>query len=141
MEYHISSPRYQYLQNNKLGWSGDKRKFGGMLGALGTHMVDCLMWLVKDEMEDYSGFVHTHVPQTGLKQRDADDAFFIQGKMRDNSTFSVQLISGVNHAFGSNLRIFGSSGTITLTDDKELFFGKSKEKLNKINVSNPEITS
>ncbi|GGP10942.1 Gfo/Idh/MocA family protein [Oceanobacillus neutriphilus] len=65
-EYHISSPRYQYLQNNKLGWLGDRMKFGGMLGALGTHMVDCLRWLVKDEMEDYSGFVHTHVSANGI---------------------------------------------------------------------------
>ncbi|WP_229720167.1 hypothetical protein [Oceanobacillus neutriphilus] len=80
-------------------------------------------------------------PQMELEQRDADDAFFIQGKMRDNSTFSIQLISGVNHAFGASLRIFGESGTITLTDDKELYFGKSKEKFNKINVSNLEITS
>ncbi|WP_337970038.1 Gfo/Idh/MocA family protein [Virgibacillus salexigens] len=138
-EYHISSPRYQFLHNNKLGWLGEKEKYGGMLGALGTHMMDCLRWLVKDEIEDLSGFVHTHVPQAVEEHRDADDAFYIHGKMKSNSTFSVQLISGINHAFGANLRIFGDSGTIALTNDQELYFGKANEQLNEINILKPEI--
>ncbi|KQL21208.1 Gfo/Idh/MocA family protein [Cytobacillus solani] len=138
-EYHISSPRYQYLQNNKLGWLGEKQKFGGMLGALGTHMIDCLSWLVKDEIEDLSGFVYTHVPQAVGEHREADDAFFIHGKMKGNSTFSIQLISGINHSFGANLRVFGSLGTVALHNDQELYFGKTNEKLNEINVIKPEI--
>lgn len=44
--------------------------------------------------------------------------------MKNNSTFSVQLMSGINHGFGSNLRVYGDKGTITLTNDKQLFWGK-----------------
>lgn len=82
LEYHISSPQYQHLISNKRGWMGEKRKFGGMLGALGAHMIDCLRWLTADEIENVNGLVYTHVPMGAGEYRDADDAFFIHGKMK-----------------------------------------------------------
>lgn len=133
-EYHTSVPQYQKLQNNKIGWMGEKQQFGGMLGAVGTHMIDCLRWLVKDEVKIINGSTHTHVPVGSGEFRDADDAFFVHGKMTRNSTFSIQLISGIHHGFGSSLRVFGSRGTITLTNDKSLFFGKTGENLEEIIV-------
>lgn len=137
-DYHISAPQYQNLQTNKRGWMGEKQQFGGMLGALGTHMIDCLRWLVQDEVITINGLTHTHVPEGPGELRDSDDAFFIQGKMTKNSTFSIQLISGINHGFGSNLKIFGSLGTITLTNDKTLYFGKASESLEEIIIEMDE---
>ncbi|MDA2169392.1 Gfo/Idh/MocA family oxidoreductase [Bacillus cereus] len=133
-EYHISAPQYQNLRTNKRGWMGEKQKLGGMLGALGTHMIDCLRWLVQDEIITINSLTHTHVPEGPGELRDSDDAFFIHGKMKGNCTFSIQLISGVHHGFGSNLKIFGSLGTITLIDDKTLFLGKASENLEEIKV-------
>ncbi|MBW8347871.1 Gfo/Idh/MocA family oxidoreductase [Bacillus sp. IITD106] len=133
-EYHISSPQYQNLQSSKRGWMGEKQKFGGMLGALGTHMIDCLRWLVRDEIENMNGLLHTHVPKGAGELRDADDAFFIHGKMKNNSTFSIQLISGINHGSGSNLKIFGSKGTTTLTNDTQLCFGKINDPLEELKI-------
>ncbi|MGR9634621.1 hypothetical protein ACU82A_23050 [Bacillus cereus] len=60
--------------------------------------------------------------------------FFIHGKMEGNCTFSIQLISGIHHGFGSNLKVFGNLGTINLIDDKTLFFGKTRENLEEIKV-------
>lgn len=97
-------------------------------------MVDCLRWLTAEEVEEMNGFVHTHVPQGAGEQRNADDAFFIHGRMRKGSTFSLQLLSGINHGFGSNIKIFGSLGTITLSNDEKLCFGKVNEQLEAINV-------
>ncbi|MEM5687670.1 hypothetical protein AAHB49_21700 [Bacillus cereus] len=54
--------------------------------------------------------------------------------MEGNCTFSIQLISGIHHGFGSNLKIFGSLGTINLIDDKALFFGKASENLEEVKV-------
>lgn len=139
-EYHISSHQYQYLQNNKKGWMGEKQQFGGMLGALGTHMIDCLRWLTKDEVITINGLTHTHVPEGPGELRDSDDAFFIQGKMARSSTFSIQLISGINHGFGSNIKIFGRLGTISLTNDKTLFFGKESDSLEEILVETDDQT-
>ncbi|MGD6900329.1 Gfo/Idh/MocA family protein [Bacillus infantis] len=133
-EYHISIPQYQNLQSSERGWMGEKQKFGGMLGALGTHMIDCLRWLVRDEIDNINALLHTHVPEGAGELRDADDAFFIHGKMKNDSTFSVQLISGINHGFGSNLRVFGGKGTITLINDKQLFLGKINDQLEEIKI-------
>ncbi|MFO1444099.1 Gfo/Idh/MocA family oxidoreductase [Bacillus sp. Bva_UNVM-123] len=135
-EYHTSSVQYNNLIFNKRGWMGEKQKFGGMLGALGTHMIDCLNWLVNDEIEMINGLVHTHIPIGAGEQRDADDAFFIHGKMKNNCTFSIQLISGIHHGFGSSLRIFGKEGTITLTNDQQLCLGKMDEQLIDITIQN-----
>lgn len=133
-EYHISASQYQKLQTNKSGWMGEKQKFGGMLGALGTHMIDCLRWLIQDEIITINSIIHTHVPEGPGELRDSDDAFFIHGKMEGNCTFSIQLISGIHHGFGSNLKVFGNLGTINLIDDKTLFFGKARENLEEIKV-------
>ncbi|OPA78611.1 oxidoreductase [Paenibacillus selenitireducens] len=134
LEYHISTPQYQHLQSNKRGWMGEKHHFGGMLGAIGTHMIDCLRWLSEDEMADISGFVHTHVPEGAEEQRDADDAFFIHGRMKRLATFSMQFISGIHHGFGSSLKIFGNQGTLTLHNDEKLCLGKANESLTEIKV-------
>lgn len=134
IEYHISSAQHQYLQSTKRGWMDEKQKFGGMLGAIGTHMIDCLRWLGREEIVLINGFVHTHVPFGAGEQRDADDAFFIHGKLKSNVTFSLQMLSGINHGFGSKLRLFGSAGTIMLKNDNELFLGKINKPLTKLDV-------
>lgn len=133
-DYHISSAQYDHLQSTKRGWMAQKQQFGGMLGAIGSHMIDCMRWIVGDEIEKINGFVHTHVSEGAGEFRDADDAFFIHGKMKNNSTFSLQLLSGVNHGFGSQLRIFGNSGTIVLMNDHTLKYGKGSKPLEEIHI-------
>ncbi|KYD00190.1 hypothetical protein B4102_1202 [Heyndrickxia sporothermodurans] len=137
-DYHISSAQYEHLHLTSRGWMAQKQQFGGMLGAIGSHMIDCMRWIVGDEIEKINGFVHTHVPEGAGEFRDADDAFFIHGKMKNNSTFSLQLLSGVNHGFGSQLRIFGSAGTIVLMNDNTLKYGKGSKPLKKIHILQQE---
>lgn len=136
-EYHISSPQYARLETTPRGWMGEKRKFGGMLGALGSHMIDCLRWLGNDEIRTVNGTVHTHVPHGAGETRDADDAFFAHGMMNSGFTFSIQLLSGIHHGFGSHLKLFGNKGTITLTDDSVLRFGEAGGRLTEIALPPP----
>ncbi|MGM9951331.1 MAG: Gfo/Idh/MocA family protein [Lysinibacillus sp.] len=133
-EYHISSAQYQRLLSHSSGWMGDKQKGGGMLGALGSHMIDCLRWIAQDEIQFVNGFVHTHVVAGGGEKRDADDAFFMHGRLQRGSTFSIQLLSGVNHGFGSQLKVFGTSGTVAIVDDRKLLFGKADMALEEVKV-------
>jgi predicted dehydrogenase len=131
-EYHVSRAQYENLLGTKRGWMGEKEKFGGMLGAIGTHMVDCLRWLLESEATMVHGLVHTHVKEGAGETRDADDAFFIHGKMDTDATFSIQLVSGIHHGDRSSLRIFGDLGTIVLMNDKQLYFGKGHDALTEI---------
>ncbi|MEI3615042.1 Gfo/Idh/MocA family protein [Pseudogracilibacillus sp. SO30301A] len=137
-EYHTKSPQYLHLKESKRGWMGERDKFGGMLGALGTHMIDCLRWLVDDEVENIHGLIHTHVPVGAGEKRDSDDAFFIHGLMKNKTSFSIQLLTGINHGFDSNIRIYGDLGTISLVNDKSLYFGRANENLEKIIVHRQE---
>lgn len=131
-EHHVSIPQFHYLQTTKQGWQGEKDKFGGMLGAAGSHMIDCLTWLLQDDVQVVNGLLHTHIPNGAGEKRDADDAFFIHGKMKSRSTFSIQFISGVNHGFGSRINIYGSRGTISLINNQQLRFGKASDRLKKL---------
>src|SRR5690606_13038530 len=53
---------------------------------------------------------------------------------KNNSTFSIQLISGINHGYGSNVKIFGSKGTTTLTNDTQLCFVKINDPLEELKI-------
>lgn len=137
-DYHISSPEYQNLRSMKKGWMGERNKFGGMLGALGSHMIDCMKWLTNDDIETMNSYLFTHIPEGGGEMRDADDAFFLHGKLKNHTSFSLQLLSGVNHGFGSELKIYGHLGTIRLSNDNNLFFGKVNEELKQVLVQTDE---
>jgi predicted dehydrogenase len=134
LEYHISSAHFQKLSSTAIGWMGEKQKGGGMLGALGSHMIDCVRWMSQDEIEFVNGFEHTHVVDGGGEIRDADDAFFIHGRMHRGVTFSIQLLSGINHGWGSHLKVFGSLGTIVISNDKELWFAKLGKELEEVTI-------
>ncbi|MBB4824776.1 putative dehydrogenase [Sporosarcina luteola] len=138
-EYHVTSPMYQSLHSAKRGWMGKRQFFGGMLGAVGTHMLDCVRWLTEDEVETISGLTSTHIPEGAEEHRDADDAFFIHGTMKRRSTFSLQVITGIQHGFGSSLKVYGSLGTITLTNDKTLCAAKANETFAEVEVPVKEI--
>lgn len=134
LEYHVSSAQYDRLQSNEIGWMGKKKYFGGMLGALGSHMLDCVCWLTEAEVSEINGFTYTHVPDGMKETRDADDAFFIHGVTNWNTTFSIQLISGIHHAFGSRLIVYGDTGTLMIKNDKQLFYGKGDKQLEEMDM-------
>ncbi|PKR76860.1 gfo/Idh/MocA family oxidoreductase [Halalkalibacillus sediminis] len=128
-EYHMSMAQYQRLATAKRGWLSQKSKAGGMLGALGSHLIDGMRWLTNSEVKDIAGLLPTHVPEGDGETRDADDGFLIHGVLENGSTFSIQFLSGINHGFGSMMKIFGTEGTIVLEKDEELRFGEANEPL------------
>ncbi|MFS0782828.1 Gfo/Idh/MocA family protein [Bacillus sp. 1P06AnD] len=131
-EYHASSPDYHILSSINRGWMGQKQHFGGMLGAIGTHMIDFIRWMSSEEMEQVYGFKHTHVPIGPDEIRDADDAFFISGRLRGGSTFSLQLLSGIHHGSGSTVTLYGTEGSMVLKDDQELLYGQGRLPFRKV---------
>lgn len=134
MEYHVADAMYDQLNLIDKGWMGEKSAFGGMLGAIGSHMLDTLSWLTDREVAELNGMLHTHVPFGLTEIRDADDAFFIHGKLQGGGTFSLQLLSGMHHKSANHLRIFGDRGTIECVEDEELLYGEAGEKLKKIEI-------
>ncbi|RPF50651.1 Gfo/Idh/MocA family protein [Aquisalibacillus elongatus] len=126
-DYQMSMGIYKRLGSMKRGWLGKKDQAGGMLGALGSHLVDNMRWLTESEVDRINGLLMTHVPEADGESRDADDGFVLQGVLENGTTFSIQFLSGVNHSFGSSLKLFGTEGTIKLDNDESLKYGAPDE--------------
>ena len=62
------------------------RDGGGFLFAIGSHMVDSLLWWMDEEITEVYGDLRTQVPayngDAGLELRDAEDAFTFTGCLR-----------------------------------------------------------
>ncbi|KYP80254.1 Gfo/Idh/MocA family protein [Ferroacidibacillus organovorans] len=100
-------------------WLWKAERGGGMLGAVGSHMIDALHhWF--GEMETVHGQlvrqIKTRRGVQGLEESTADDSFMILGMFQKGGTCSVQFISS---AIGvePQLEIFGTKGTLVLEGD------------------------
>jgi predicted dehydrogenase len=144
IDYDINFPGYNSLASSKAGWGGQRKHFGGMLGALGSHMIDSLLWWTEDNVRHLIAQLTTHVPEfvdeDGNKEyRDADDAFFVNGQLIGGATFKLQLVSAAHHATGSVVKIVGTKGSIFLKDDKTLQLGIGDKQLEEVAL--PVITA
>jgi predicted dehydrogenase len=116
---------------------------GGRLGANGSHQVDLLRWWL-GEVAWVSGAAPVMVPdrvdpKTGAPwTATADDVAFFTLEMASGTVAQV-FISGVAaHGMGNTTRIFGSQGTLTLSnDDERLLFAAQGEDFRDITVPDP----
>lgn len=139
IRYFISTPGYESSVSGNRGWLGKKEVAGGMLGALGSHLIDSLNWWLNDTMISVYGQLNTHVPisNTGEK-RTADDSFQIMGTFTKGTVLTLDFISTARQGFGSRVEIFGTKGTIEVINDKEVKVGYSDTNgLEKVNLVEP----
>ena len=150
----IGEVRHAHISNVTPGWAdpaarpkGDwwslAERGGGRLGANGSHQVDLLRWwfgeveaivavvetMIRDRVDEATG-----EPWTAT----ADD--FVQMTMRqERSRHSDVLMSGVaRHNMDNVTQIFGSEGTIVLTnEDERLLIGAPGGAFEDISVADP----
>lgn len=110
-------PRIQADDN---GWQWQAGKGGGMLGAVGSHMLDALQFWF-GPFRTVEGFtsrlVHHRRGAHGMEASTADDSFFVHGAFEQGATYALQFIAA---AAGRSPRveIFGKDGTVLLEGDK-----------------------
>jgi len=140
IDYQISSPGYQSLVSTKQGWMGKEKHFGGMLGALGSHMIDTMTWLVGEPISWVNAHLKTHISQAQIsneiEHRDADDTFMVHGELVFGATFQMSLLNTLHHGTGSRLAIYGHHGSIVLSNDRIVELGKSHSALQVITDTN-----
>jgi predicted dehydrogenase len=115
---------------SKGDWLSLESEGGGRLGANGSHQVDLLRWWL-GEVGAVMGQALTMVPDrtdkaTGETWRaTADDMAHFTLEMRSGALASV-FISGIaRHSFDYSVQIFGSEGTILLSNrDEKLLVGR-----------------
>jgi predicted dehydrogenase len=127
-------------------WWSLAEKGGGRLGANGSHQVDLLRWWL-GEVAWVTGAAPVMVPDRvdgGTGQpwtATADDVAFFTLEMASGAVAQVFMSGVAAHNMGNATRIFGSRGTITLSnDDERLLFAPAGEDFQDISVPDPNAT-
>jgi len=125
-------------------WWSLAEKGGGRLGANGSHQVDLLRWWL-GEVAWVSGAAPVMVPGrvdpgTGESwTATADDVAFMTLEMDSGAVAQVFMSGVAAHAMGNETRVFGSEGTIRLSnDDERLLFARAGADFEDITVSDPQ---
>lgn len=139
VNYQMTFPGYERSTTSKRGWLGRKEDAGGMLGAIGSHMFDSLLWWVNDDIVSVSGQLATHIPEVtaedGAKEvRTADDTFQTMGLLSSGTTFSLGLTSVARHSRSWQLEIFGTEGTLVMTEDNKVLVGVGNKPLEEVEL-------
>ncbi len=124
-------------------WWSLANRGGGRLGANGSHQVDMLRWwlgpvasvvgqaltIVPDRLDK-----HTGAPWTAT----ADDLSHFTMTMRNGALAQIFMSGVAAHNMGNLTQVFGSKGTITLSnEDEKLFFAKAGQSFEEITVADP----
>lgn len=124
-------------------WWSDASQGGGRLGANGSHQVDMLRWWL-GEVAWVTGASPVMVPDrqdktTGERwTATADDVAWFGLEMAGGALAQVFLSGVAAHNMGNHTQVFGSKGTITLSnDDEKLWFAKAGQGFEEITQTDP----
>ncbi|OOC62461.1 Gfo/Idh/MocA family protein [Paenibacillus ihbetae] len=119
---------YSALAEGQRGWEGRREEGGGFLFAVGSHMIDSLMWWMGEEIAEVQGDLRTHIPgyegSDGREVRNADDAFSFTGRFRGGASLAVDVFLPGRTGTGWRLEIYGDEGTLVMRDDRILEFSR-----------------
>lgn len=126
-------PGFEQNVNRPAGWLWRTETGGGMLGALGSHMIDTLRWCF-GEIEDVSGLLTTQMEVRSGEPVDADDTFAFLLRFGGKATGVVQFLTHAHHGFGVRLEAYGTKGSLVMLDDKRLLAGRAGESLAEVPI-------
>ena len=124
-------------------WWSSAEQGGGRLGANGSHQVDLLRWWL-GEVAWVTGAAKVMVPDrigsdTGAPwTATADDVAFFTAEMESGAVAQVFMSGVAAHNMGNVTRIFGSKGTLTLSNnDERLFYARTGQDFEDITAEDP----
>lgn len=116
---------------------------GGRLGANGSHQIDLLRFWLGD-LGAIVGQVATMVPDRVDKNTGepwtatADDQVSFTAEMQNGAIASVFMSGAARHNMGNHVQIFGSEGTILLSnDDEKLLVARAGEEFQDMSETDP----
>ena len=124
-------------------WWSLENKGGGRLGANGSHQIDLLRWWFGD-VASVMGQVKTMVPERIGKNSGeawtatADDLSWFSLDMQNGALANVFMSGVAGHNMGNHTQIFGSEGTILLSNDDEVLrIAKRGEDFEELTINDP----
>jgi predicted dehydrogenase len=124
-------------------WWSLEETGGGRLGANGSHQIDMLRWWLGD-VASVMGQVKTMVPNrldktTGEAWKaTADDLSWFSLEMKNGALAQVFMSGVAGHNRGNQTEIYGSEGTILLSNDDEILrVAKSGQAFEEMTIKDP----
>lgn len=104
----------------KRGWWFEKRRGGGMIQAIGSHMIDSVTWLAGRPPKSYHGFSRTANVERhdaeGTFKSDVADGMYVLLDYGDGLVGRITL-DGTNVVNSSTLAVYGEDRTAAATSD------------------------
>ncbi|RSK26810.1 gfo/Idh/MocA family oxidoreductase [Bacillus sp. HMF5848] len=138
VKYNAAFPAYQRLITQPSGWLGQKEFAGGMLGAVGSHMIDSLLWWLEDDVVELTANLHTHVKELKvdddeIEKRTADDSFQLLTTFTKGATSVIDVQFALRHARHQwYLEIYGTEGSLVLENDNKVLLALKDTPLEEV---------
>lgn len=138
-ELHVNQ-YYSFAANPdrvEFGWLWDSKFDGGILGAVGSHLVDMMRSITSYEFSSVQGQISTRVPQR--KRGDeyvnvtADDGFSFTFEMNSGLHGIANVTTSLHTTPSSRFIVGGDLGTAYL-DNSTLYFAESGEDFNPVSI-------
>jgi predicted dehydrogenase len=120
-------------------WWSDASRGGGILGAVGSHLIDLCRFWSGSEITYVAGLAETFVKQRRdeagtVRPVTADDFVSCVLQTADGAVATITLSTVAPHGSGHLGQVTGSEGTLLLSGETKLEFGKSGGPLEDISV-------
>ena len=116
-----------------MSWSWQARRGGGMLGNVGSHWLDQLLWCFGPASR-VSAHLVSHFPTRAWPdgttgEVDTEDAFTVMLRFAAGGTGILRFFAAGHHSPGSRLEAYGSEGTVVIENDDQLSAGAAGQPL------------
>ncbi|MGH7530284.1 MAG: Gfo/Idh/MocA family protein [Gemmatimonadales bacterium] len=120
-------------------WWSDAARGGGILGAVGSHLIDLVRYWTGDEIVHVAGLVETFVPERpdsagAMRPVTADDFASAVLRTAGGVVATITLSAVAHHGSGHLSQITGSEGTLLLTGETRTELGKAGGPLEDISA-------
>ena len=116
-----------------MSWSWQASRGGGMLGNVGSHWLDQLLWCfgpaTEVSAELTSHFPTRTWPDGSVGDVDTEDAFTVILRFAAGGIGILRFFAAGHHSPGSRLAAYGSEGTVVIEHDDQLSAGRAGEAL------------
>lgn len=121
-------------------WWYDAAQGGGILGAVGSHLIDLCRFWTSSEVVEVSGRTATFVPERYDEQRvprrvTADEYASFVMRLTGGVIATVTLTTVAGHGPGHFAQVTGHDGTLVLTGDTTLEWGRPGRPLEDASVA------
>jgi predicted dehydrogenase len=119
-------------------WWSDERAGGGALGAIGSHVVDSLLWFLGADVSQVFCQLQTHIKRRKdensgeMREVTSDDEVnmilrFAGGDLTEDATGVVSISMTEYPKYQNRIEFFGSEGAIRVGHRGEIFLAKAGE--------------